>query len=263
MATGNTTSKYASTGDPATDSALSAIQDEINTLQQSGGIPAGLQITPALTAEFLSMAHANVDPATQQYIENTVADINANTEEFQTAFSQQQAAIDQQFGSDLASEQNAAGMAGIASSGERRQAEALITASANRNLASLANTAQYQEGQNLRAGAAAVGSANVNQLLNPNLNFDSLTNAGGSGAQMGTVNAGAGGALNYNFNPSAYTIGSIPSQGALNVENAAGQYGSEYGTLAANPINANKSPQTLMSLIQPASQTPITSTSLQ
>ena len=251
------------TTDPGQETALQVLGPYLMNLIQSGSIPPDLQITPAITAEFLSMAHAVVDPQTQQYIENTVSDINANTQEFQTAFQQAQLGIQQQYGSQLATEQNASGAAGIAYGGERRGIENLMTSEANLQMQQAANQYQQQEGANLRAGAAAIGTPNAGLLQQPNTpSYNSLTNVGGSGPQLGSVLQGGGGGLNYNYNPMNYAVGSLLTQGNTNVNQTAANFNQQYGTLAANPINSGQTAASLIGSIQSASATP-TSSSLQ
>ncbi len=234
-----------STGDPAADKALAAIEAEIATLKNTGyQIPTGLQITPDLVAKFLTIAHQNVDPETQQFIRSAVTDLNASIKNQGNQFVNSQGQLIQDFGANLATEQNTAGANGTAFSGQRAINETNMANSTNRNLASLGAQTEYNIGNTLRTGAANVGAENAGGINTPS--FSSLS-VGVGGGQRGNVTSGP--SLNYNYDPSLYTVGEIPSAGITRANALRDSYLSQYGTLAGNQSNSGRSVNDLINSI--------------
>lgn len=241
--TGTSSAGGSGTGDSSTgNSNLDSILDSLKALlaQNAAVIPPGLQITPALTQQFLSWAHQVVDPQTQQLIQSEIKNINASSQNLATQYGNNVAQTEQQFGTDLASEQNQAGASGTAFSGMRNLTENNMAASTNRTLSSLASDAGFNIGQGLRTSAANVGAANAGGINTPTLNTGSVSQFGGS---RGTT--GAGSTLDFGYDPSMYTAGVIPSNQNTAVNDLAGNYLSQYGTLAG--ANSGKSMSDLIS----------------
>lgn len=214
------------TGNPELD----RIQEEINRLASSitsSGfkIPDGLQITPELTQQFLEWAHQAVDPQTQQLIDSKRADINASLANMAKQFDLSKGQTIQDFGTNLATEQNTSGGNGIAFSGLRNLTERNMANSTNRTIESLASNTEANIGNTLRSGAADLG---VNSNFNtPGLSSGAVSIDGGSRGS-----SGSGRSLDFNYNPSLYKVGNIPTQGYTNVNNLAGNYLGQYTTLA-------------------------------
>lgn len=240
--TGGATGGTGGTGPTPTGNAqLDTIQKQLQALLDSNkaAIPAGLQITPVLTQQFLAWAHQVVDPQTQQLINQHITSINSDLAQRETDFQNSQAETLQQFGTNLATEQNQAGASGTAFSGQRNLNERNMAASTNRTLASLAADTQNQVGQELNAGAAQVGASNAGRFTIPSLTGASVGIEGGSRGSSGSGNS-----LNFNYNPSNYTMGTDISTGNTNVANQQANYLTQYGTLAGN--NSARSMQDLI-----------------
>lgn len=234
-----------STGNANLDQIQTALTGLANNLVSTGySIPADLQITPAIVSQFLNMAHAAVDPYTQQLISSELSNVNANLAAQGTNFQNTQAETEQQFGTDLANEQDTAGGNGTAFSGQRNVNELNLQNTANRTLGSNAATAAYNIGSAARTSAANVGSANAANILLPSLSTGSVSLAGG---QRGTTTSGP--ALSYNYDPSIYTVGTIPSNAAGNVNAQQQSYLSQYGTLAGAQSNSGRSVSDLMGML--------------
>lgn len=234
-----------STGDPGLDNILNSIKGVADGLVKNGyTIPSTLQITPALVSQFLEYAHQAVDPYTQQQISARLADVNANLQNIATQYGNNMAQVMQDFGTNLATEQNNAANAGTAFSGLRGLTENNLAASTNRNLSSLASDAAYNIGNAARSAAADVGSTNAGGIVLPTLSTGTVSLAGGS---RGTTGTGAN--LSYNYNPSIYTVGAIPSAGIQNVNQQEQSYLSQYGTLASAQSNSGRSVSDLLGLM--------------
>lgn len=231
---------YQSTGNSQVDAALANMQTLIDNMSKTGQIPPGLQVTDAITSQFLQAAHQAVDPYTQQQIKSAVSDLNANLANQGTQFQNQQGQIVQDFGTALASEQNQAGGNGTAFGGQRAINELNMANSTNRSLASLGSQAAYNIGGALRTGAGQVGADNASQFNAPNLNLNTV---GITGGQRGNVSNY--GTLGYNYNPSQYTVGSLTDTGTQNVGNTYANYLSRYNQLAANQSNSGRTWQDL------------------
>lgn len=236
----NTQNNLASTGNPEIYSALANIQTLIDNMSKTGQIPAGLQITDAVTSQFLQAAHNVVDPYTQQQIKGAVSDLNASLANQGTQFNAQQGQITQDFGTNLATEQNQAGRNGTAFSGQRALNETNLANTTNRSLASLGANTAYNIGNTLRTGAGQVGANNTGQFNTPSLNLNSV---GITGGQRGNVSNY--GSLAYNYNPSQYTVGSLTDTGTANVGNTYANYLNRYNQLAANQSNSSRTWQDL------------------
>jgi peptidoglycan hydrolase-like protein with peptidoglycan-binding domain len=216
-----------STGNPNLDSILQSLQGLLDS--NKAVIPPGLQITPALTQQFLSWAHQAVDPQTQQLIQSEITNINSNLSNLATQYENNKAETLQNFGTNLATEQNAAGGSGTAFSGMRNLTENNMAASTNRTLSSLASDTAYNMGQAARTGAANVGAANAGGINMPTLTG---ANVGITGGSRGT--ATPSNALDFSYNPSLYTAGNIPTSQNTAVNNLASNYLNQYTTLAGN-----------------------------
>jgi hypothetical protein len=119
-----------------------------------------------------------------------------------------------------------------------------MAASTNRSLSSLASDTGYNIGSAARGAAADVGSANAGGINLPSLATGSVSLAGGSRGSSGT-----GSGLSYNYDPSIYTVGNIPSEAATNVNNQQNSYLSQYGTLAGAQSNSGRSTKDLLGLM--------------
>ena len=221
-------------GLPTTGNAnLDKIQEGIASAAASNNlsIPAGLQITPALTAQFLTWAHQVVDPQTQQLIQSEAANINANLQNQATNFNNTQAQDIQDYGVQLAGQDNSAAQSGTAFSGLRNLSDQNLANSTNRTLSSLAANTAYNMGSALRTSAANVGSQNTNLFNIPQLTGATVGLTGGNigGGQGSSSN---GNALDLSYNPSLYTAGIIPSNQSTAAANLASNYLSQYTTLA-------------------------------
>lgn len=243
--TGTGTTGTSITGNANLDSILNAFNGVAQNLISSGyTIPTTLQITPALVQQFISYAHQAVDPQTQQLIQNEATNINASLSNMATQFNNQQAQTAQDFGVQVASQDNTMAGNGTAFSGLRNLTDLNTANTANRTLASNAANTSYNIGNLLRTGAADVGSANAGALTAPTLNGTTVSLAGGSNGS----NA-AGPALNFNYDPSQYTVGNIPTSQNTAVNNLAGNYLDQYSTLAGNNSNGTKSINDLLGMM--------------
>lgn len=240
------TSITTSTGNPNLDAALGKIGGLVGELAAGGQIPTTLQITPALVGKFLAWAHAAVDPQTQQLLSAEAGNINAAIKNAQTQYENTQAGTVQEYGTDLADEQDAAGRSGTAFSGQRNLNEANLTASANRKLSSTASQSAYDIGSLLRGGGADLGSSNASMLTTPTESAPgTLSNTGGSrGSYTPAANS-----LDFGYNPSAYTAGAIPSNQNTALGNLQSNYLGQYSTLAANNTNGSRSINDLLGMI--------------
>lgn len=229
-----------STGNPQLDSILSSLQRLLDS--NKAAIPPGLQITPELTQQFLTWAHQSVDPQTQQLIGSEIANINASLKNMQTDYESKKGEIVQDFGTKLADEQNTAGANGTAFSGLRNLTEENMANSTNRSLASLAADTAGSMGAGMRAAGANVGAANAGGINMPSLTGASVGIEGGS---RGSVNGGN--SLDFGYNPSLYTAGTIPSNQNTAVNNLAGNYLNQYTTLAG--ANSGRSMGDLIGMV--------------
>lgn len=224
-----------------------------NLISTGYTIPDTLKITPDLVSQFLNYAHQAVDPQTQQMIQNEAANINASLANMTTQFQNQEGQIVQDFGTTLATNANNAGANGVAFSGQRNLGDLNLAASTNRALSNNESQTGYNIGALLRQGGADVGSANAGAFNVPGL---SGTTVGLTGGARG--NSGAGTGINFNYNPSAYTVGTIPTNQNTAVNNLASNYQSQYSTLAANNSNGSKSINDLLGMMTglPANRQP-------
>lgn len=231
-----TTGAAGTTGNNTSDSSGGILGLANNILSSGYTIPTTLQITPALVSQFLSYAHQVVDPQTQQALQSEIASVNNDLQNQQTQYNLSQGQDVQNFGSQLMSQDNAAGSNGVAFSGGRQLADNNLVNSTNRSLASLNANAVYNASNSLQQAAGQVGSANTGAFSLPTFATGTV---GVGGSQLGSFNQGGNASLNYN--PSLYTAGTIPSSGATNVANLQGNYLNQYGTLAGNNSNGSRS----------------------
>ena len=240
--TGTTTGSlgYTPTGNDNLDKALASISGIISSQKAAGNVLApGLQVTPELVSQFLAYAHQVVDPQTQQAITTELSNVNADLENQAKQYGYSTAGIIRDFGTSLATEQNAAGASGTAFSGQRALNEQLMADTANNQLGSAGSTAAYNIGNAARSAAAQVGASNAGGINTPSLVSPYVSQFGG---QRGT--AGTGNGLGFNYTPSLYTVGTIPSAGNTNVANQQANYLNQYMTLAGAQSGAQ--PQDLV-----------------
>lgn len=216
------------TGNPQLDSVLKGIAGLGTSLISSGyTIPADLEITPDLVSKFLAYAHQNVDPYYQQQLSSEITGINASLSNMKTQYDATQGGILQDFGTNLATEQENAGGAGTAFSGQRNINENNLVNSTNRSLASLDSTTALNAGTALRTGAGDVGAANAGKFVLPTFAGATVSNTGG---QRGSSATGSG--LNLNYDPSVYKVGNITSAQNSAADTLKNTYLGQYGTLA-------------------------------
>lgn len=236
---------YEKTGVPEHDAVLEHVAGVGNNLVQNGyTIPENLKITPGLISQFLTYAHQAADPYTKQLISSALTNMNSQAAALGTQYQNSVGERQQQFGTDLATEQNAAGAHGTAFSGQRNINELNMAASANRDLSTLGANAAYNLGGLARDTAAKVGSANAASIALPSLSTGTVSLAGG---QRGT--SGTGGALSYNYDPSIYTVGDIPSAQTGAVNQLQQSYISQYGNLSNAQSNGGRSMKDLIGMM--------------
>lgn len=225
------------TGDPNLDKVLGAVKDLGNGIISSGySIPTTLQITPDIVSRFLDFAHKNIDPYYQQLLTGRIADVNANLGNLAAQYEATKGQTLQDFGTALATEQNTAGGAGTAFSGQRALNETNMAATTNRALGSLGSSTAYNIGSALRSGAADVGAANAGSFNLPTLATGGVSLTGGS---RGSTTAGNN--LDFGYNPSIYTVGNIPSAQGTAAKQLQQTYLGQYGTLAGAQSNSGRS----------------------
>lgn len=236
---------FTPTGNASLDSVLQGIAGLSTSLVSNGyTIPSDLEITPDLISKFLSYAHENVDPYYKQLLSNEITGVNASLQNMKTQYDAQKGGIIQDFGTNLASEQENAAGSGTAFSGQRNVDENNLVASTNRSLASLDSTTGLNAGTALRAAGADVGSANTGQFVLPTFAGATVSNAGG---QRGSSAAGT--PVNLNYDPSAYKVGNITSNNTQDVNNLKNTYLSQYGTLAGSQSNSGRSISDLIGMM--------------
>lgn len=248
----NSNGTIASTGDTSMDAAQTELQSLIQNLATTGQIPSGLQITPALVQQFMTYAQQVVSPQTQQFLTNQADSINNALAQATTTYQNEQGQAEQDFGVNLASQDNTMAGSGVAFSGQRNLADLNLANTTNRNLSTNAANANYSISNLLQTGGAALGSANAGLLNVPTgLTTPTVSTAGG---QYGSNSAGGG--INFNYNPSSYTVGSIPTSQNTALNNLVGNYETQYSTLAAN--NSGKSINDLLGMMTglPSGYTP-------
>lgn len=213
----------------STDSSLDGtLTGTAQSLATSGStLPPGLAITPALVSQFLQYAHQIVDPQTQQLISGEIANINNDLQNQQLQYNNSVAGDVQDYGTNLAHQDNTAGVNGLAMSPAAQRADENLTNSTNRTIQGLTSTAVTNASNSLQQGATAVGASNAGA-------FNLPTFAGGtvgtSGGQFGSYQPSSPAALNYN--PSLYVAGTIPSSQAQALAGQQASYQSQYTTLA-------------------------------
>ena len=216
-----------SSGNAQVDAMIASLKSAGDALIASGKIPDNLQPTPALMQDFLSYAHSQADPYTQQLINNALPNINSNLNNLSVKYGNDMSQMIQDFGTNLNTEQNNSGNSGTAFSGLRNLTERNMVNSTNRQLSTLGTQASTDIGNTLRTGAADVGSANVGGFNLPVLAGGSVSLGGGSRGSSTLTSP-----LDFNYNPANYTVGNIQS-GQDAIANQQGQaYNSAYGTLA-------------------------------
>lgn len=236
----------APTGSAEMDAVVKKYNDLLATLTQGFKIDPNLDPSqhPEIIKQFLDWSHQVVDPQTSQLIKNRVSNINADLANQAAQFGYNRDSIIQTFGTNLASEQESAGGAGTAFSGQRGINEGNLVAGANRSLASLGANTAFNVGNTLRSGAADVGSSNTSQFSLPSILGGTVSTSGG---QRGTYSAGSN--LDYGYNPSDYAVSNFGNAGATNVNNQQADYLKQYSTLAGNNSNAGRSVSDLFGLI--------------
>lgn len=241
----NTGITYTPTGNSDLDSVLEGITKLGTSLVTSGyTIPPNLEITPDLISKFLDYAHQNIDPYYQQKLTNEITGVNANLADLATQYNNQKAGVIQDFGTNLATEQENAGGNGTAFSGQRAVDENNMVASTNRSLSSLGSTAALQAGNALRTAGADVGSANTGQFNLPTFAGSTVSNTGG---QRGSSSDGSPLALNYD--PTLYKVGNVPAQNTTDVNTLKNTLLGQYGTLAGSTSASGRSVSDLLGMM--------------
>ena len=221
------------TGNSSLDAATGPLAKAATNAATNGQLPANLQITPDITAQFLSWAQAYVDPQTQSLLQGETAQINEALNKAQADYQTTLNQSLQSFGMNLLGEQNTAGQNGMTSSGMRNLQESNLVNSTNWQLQQAAADAAAGVGTTLNTGAAAVGGANANMFNLPNMpGAPTVSNLGG---QTGSITPNSN-TLNFGYTPSNYITGTIPSQQALALTNQQQNYENQYYNLAVpNP----------------------------
>lgn len=236
-----------STGNANLDQIQNAHADLANNSIASGyQIPVYLDQNnlPQAISTFLNWAHQNVDPQTQQLLGAEASNINANLSTLAKQHDLTRDQTIQQFGTDLATEQNSAGGYGTAFSGQRNLNEQNMVNTANRQLGSNDATTALNVGNQLRQGGADLGSANAGMLALPNIAGGSVSLAGG---QRGSTAYGPN--LDFNYNPSTYTAGNIATQQNTALGDQQSNFLKQYGTLANTFSNSGRSVNDLLGMI--------------
>lgn len=234
--TGGTVAGLPSTGNENLDSILTGLNSYIqNQLTQGFAVNPSLQITPEMASQFVSQAHTQVDPYYQQLITDEITGINASLGKLSTDYKNTQGGEIANFQENLANTRESAGGSGTAFSGGRGLKESNMLNAENRTLSGIDNNYAYNVGNLLRTGAGNVG-AGAPGLSGSSANFalpDSLgtTRASLAGPRGGSV---SGGALDFAYNPSVYTYGSIPSNYGSALATQSNQFLSSYLKGASN-----------------------------
>lgn len=235
----------ASTGNESLDAVLKGYKDLADNLLSKGyTIPAGLEITPDLISKFTSYAHQNVDPYYQQLLSNEITGVNASLKDMAIQHEGKQAGIIQDFGTNLANEQETAGGSGMAFSGLRNINERNLTNSANRSLASLDSSTGLNVGNTLRTGAANVGANNAGQFKLPQFAGASVSTNGGSRGS-----SSLGGNLDLSYDPSVFKVGNITAANTEAANTLKNTYLGQYGTLANSQSGSGRSISDLIGMM--------------
>ena len=241
---------------PRTD-AEKQIADNLNKAQDglAGNGPAlqkiaqtnpNLEMTPALMAQFLAAAHQVVDPQTQQALGMVINDVNASLASQQKNYEATKGTTIQDFGTQLANQNNTAGANGVYLSTQNDVNNNNLIKNTNRTLSSLGATTGYNLGNTLRSGASQVGTENTGQFNLPTI----ATGQVGLGGQRGTQ--GTSGTPDLNYDPNSYKVGTITSgttggagESAVNEKNA--NYQSQYNQLIGqNNSDLSATPDSLI-----------------
>ena len=210
------------TGNAGVDTLQTAFADSI-----SGSLANGYKINPGLNidqntlAQFVQETIPQLDPKYTQNLQVEINGVNNNLQQDAAAWTKQQGDITQNYQSTLATLRDQSSMGG----GGERALEAGLTNSANRSLTALdastagtianeLNAGGSQVGQGLPSGTAfgvsvPGGGGNANSFNIPSLYGRTLTNQGGDSVFAGSSQQGN--ALDFNYNPSTYQYGAIPS----------------------------------------------------
>lgn len=232
------------TGDSSLDTLQNGIAAGANTLVEDGfTIPSEYAITADTVKQFLTYAHTALDPVTSQMLTSRLSDINSSLGMMSTEYLNALGAREQQFGTDLATEQNNAGNAGTAFSGQRNINEQNMQNTANRDLSTLGATTAYNMGAAARAAGADLGP-NAHNIVLPSLAGGSVSLAGGQ--RGSTVDTGP---LALNFDPSVYTAGNIQSTQAKAIADQQAAYERAYAQLASTSGGSGRSVSELMNQI--------------
>lgn len=224
-----------STGNSTLDSLQAAFGGSLLSGIQSGAqVNPNLQITPDLVTQFLNEAHGSVDPYYQQQLTSEITNINAAVGTLASQYGTAQAGQQAQFQQGIDTERENAGGSGTAFSGGRGLTEQYALGSQNRALQNI--DLQYGQaiGQQLRQGGADLGNGipgltgSASSFALPSLATQSSTLEGPRG---GVISAGG---LNLNYNPSAYTYGTIPGNYASSLVGQSNQYLNSYLQSGAN-----------------------------
>lgn len=224
-----------STGNPALDAVQdAAVTHAQNVINSGQTLNPGLTVTPALVSQFLQEAHAQVDPYYQQQITNEIGNINASLDNAQKQYENSVATSNIGFQQDLLGARNTATSNGVAGGSAEQLQEKQMADVQNRNLASLSANTAASVGNTLRTGGSALGNGIAG--LNGNQSNFNLPSLNASTVSLGGANGGANNssALNYDYNPSTYNTGTIPSAYGTNLNATQNQYLSTNLQTAAN-----------------------------
>jgi hypothetical protein len=225
----------ANTGNSAVDTALDNAGSYLTQQIQAGNtLNPNLAITPALTQQFLAESQAQMDPQGQQNLTGEIDNINNALNQATETYNQNVASSNLNFQENLLAERNAAAGSVGDSSGARNLVEQQMQQGQNLSLAGLATNAQYNIGNILNSGGAAVGNG-ISGLNGNQSNFNLPNLYQGTASLSGLGGAGAPAqALNYNYNPGTYTLGSLNNSYQQAVAAQGNQYISSYLTSAGN-----------------------------
>ena len=197
-------------GDPNVDALYASIYANVkNNLQLGNIVNPNLQVTPALLSQLVNESVANESPQFQQALTDTITGVNATLSAQAQQYQATQGSDILNFQQGLQTERNTAAGAGTSFSSGNMLAQNQLAQGTNNQLAGLDASTALNIGNTLRTGAAAVGNNNLG-LNGTTANFSTPTlnsaTVGLNGLYGGSV---GGNALNFNYNPSTYTNGSI------------------------------------------------------
>jgi len=246
------------TGNAALDAAQQAQYDYV-----TGSLAQGYTINPALTGsnlaamlpQFIQQTAAQLEPELLQNFQSEMAGVNLSLNTLAQQYTASQGKTIQDFQQSLGTLRNANqwGLGGGENTVEQASAN-----NTNRTLASLDAGFANQAGGVMQAAGSALGQGVPSDFLSntgaattpglsgfgassvqaPNVNPLTVNLQGGNSVLAGS--SGQGNALNYNYDPSIYKYGSIPTTFGTNFGSTLNQlFGNYQQGVAATPANAN------------------------